>query len=69
MYESWFNIPRLEWPIGVTGKWEIQFGTDFHGWALPFGLSAGQCDFNHATCITLQFLCLYVTLMIYRNVR
>ena len=65
MYESWFRIPKLQMPF--TQRFELQFGTDFHGWALPFGLSAGPCDLNYATCITLQFLCLYATLMMYRR--
>ena len=64
MFESWYIIPGLR---GHFKRFQIQFGTDFNGWAIPFGISAGQCDFECATCVTLQFFCLYVTLMVYKD--
>lgn len=60
-----FTLPSFTW--SVSARFELQGGGKCNEWALPFGLSWGQCDFNHATCITFQFLCAHITLMVYKK--
>ncbi len=60
-----FTIPNFTIPI--TARLELQFGGQWKAWALPLGISWGQCDLNHAPCITFQFLCVYITLMVFKK--
>lgn len=64
--KSSFIIP--DFIFSFTSQLELQVGGNLNAWALPFGYSWGQCDFNHAKCFTFQFLYLYITLMVFKKV-
>lgn len=46
----------------MTIEWH--FTANIYVWALPLALGAQACDFNHAICINIDFMCFHLTAMI-----